>query len=72
MFRIELVDIGGDGNVTHFDTSVDTLAEAEVIAKGEISGHIGTQNFDLIHDDELVYDLIIGGVPMGVVQITSL
>ncbi|GAJ18325.1 unnamed protein product, partial [marine sediment metagenome] len=40
----KLIDIGCDGCVADFKTSVDTLAEAEVIAKGEIGGHIGTND----------------------------
>lgn len=72
MFNIKLVDIGGDGLMSAFKTSVDTLAEAEVIAKGEIGGHLGTNDIELIHDDELVYDVISGGCSVGVVAIESL
>lgn len=72
MFNIKLVDIGGDGCVADFKTSVDTLTEAEVIAKSEIGGHLGTNDVQLIHDEGLVYDVISGGCSVGVVQITTL
>jgi len=72
MFNIALVDIGGDGCKTDFNTTVETLAEAEVIAKGEIGGHLGTYDIDLIHDEDLVYDVISGGESVGLVLIESL
>lgn len=72
MFKIELIDIGNDGCVAGFNTSVDTLAEAEVIAKGEISGHLGTYDVQLIHDEDLVYEVISGGRSVGAVHIESL
>jgi len=72
MFNIKLIDINGDGCAVDFKTSVDTLAEAEVIAKGEIGGHIGTNDIELIHNEELVYDVISGGSVVGVVAIESL
>lgn len=72
MFKIELVDIGGDGLIGDFKTSVDTLAEAEVIAKGEVGGHLGTKDVQLIHNEDLLYEVISGGRSVGVVQITTL
>lgn len=72
MFNIKLVDIGGDGCVADFNTSVDTLAEAEVIAKGEIGGHLGTNDIELMHNEDLIYEVISGGCSVGVVAIESL
>ena len=72
MFNIKLVDIGGDGQVVDFSTTVDTLAEAEIIAKGEIGGHLGTYKADLLYDDDLVYEVMLDGVSVGVVAIESL
>lgn len=72
MFNIALVDIGGDGCKTDFTTSVETLAEAEVIAAGEIGGHLGSYDVELIHDEDLVYEVISGGVVAGIVVIESL
>lgn len=72
MFKIELIDIGNDGCVAEIKTSVDTLAEAEVIAKGEIGGHLGNYDIDLIYDDDLVYNVYSDGRSVGVVSITVL
>lgn len=72
MFKIELIDIGNDGCVTEIKTSVDTLAEAEVIAKGEVGGHLGNRDVELLYDDDLVYEVISGGRSAGVVSITAL
>ncbi|GAJ09075.1 unnamed protein product [marine sediment metagenome] len=72
MFRIELIDIGGDGLVMGFDTSVDTLTEAEVIAVGEISGHVGTNEVKLYHSGDLIYDVFARGENVGSVAIKVL
>lgn len=72
MFNIKLIDINGDRCVVDFNTSVDTLAEAEVIAKGEVGGHIGTNDIDLIHDTDLIYEVISGGCSVGLVAIEVL
>lgn len=72
MFKVELVDIGGDGLVTDFKTPVDTLAEAEVIARVKVCNHIGDYNAELIYDDDMIYEVISGGRSVGVVAITTL
>jgi len=72
MFLIKLIDIGEDGCVTDWCTSVDTLAEAEEIVKGEIGGHLGTRDIELVHIEGLLYDVISGGRIAGGVHIQSL
>lgn len=72
MFKIKMVDIGGDGQLLEFTTTVETLAEAELIAQGEVGGHLGRYDVYLIHDDELVYDVYSDGRSVGFVAIQSL
>lgn len=72
MFKIELAGIGGDKQVTDFTTTVETLAEAEVIAAGEVGGYLGTYDFELVHIDGLMYEIACGEQTLGVVQITVL
>lgn len=72
MFAIKLVDIGSDGLVTGFKTSVDTLPEVELIATELVSQHINRFDIELIHDDELVYEVFSGGVSIGVVEIRTI
>lgn len=71
MFKVELVDIGGDGCVTDFVTDVETLLEAEYMAADKIITHIGTTDVELVHDEELVYEVMSGGSSIGVVAIVS-
>jgi len=72
MFKVKMIDIGGDGLLTSFDTGVDTLAEAELIAGAEIAGHLGTEDVSLVHTDELIYEVISDGHSAGTVTIRSL
>ncbi|MBA7474027.1 hypothetical protein ES707_09374 [subsurface metagenome] len=72
MFKIELIDIGGDGLVGECKTPVETLAEAEIEALWEITRHLQTVDIELIHDEDLVYEVISGGCSVGAVAITVL
>lgn len=72
MFKIELVDIGNDGLVTEHKSCVDTLAEAEAIARVEVCNHLGDYRAELIYDDDLVYEVYSRGRSAGVVSITAL
>jgi len=72
MFNVVLVDIGGDGCKTDFSTTVETLAEVEVLAKAECDSHLGVYDTELIHDEDLVYEVISGGRSAGIVVIESL
>lgn len=71
MWHIELVDIAGSGLVVGFDTSVDTLLEAEIIAANDIRKHLGVHDIELSHYEDLVYDVWNGGLTIGVVHIHS-
>lgn len=71
MFEIALIDIGGDGCVADIRTPVDTLAEAEIIAKAEIGSHLGTNDVQLNYEDDLMYEVISGGCAVGAVHITA-
>lgn len=71
MFKIELVDIDGNGLIVDFNTDVDTLAEAEVIAMGEITKHLGANDIYLYHNVDLIYSVIRDEAEIGVVSIRS-
>ena len=72
MWGIELVDIGGDGLVTLCKTSVDTLPGCEIVAGHLCARHLGVMTVTLIHDEELVYEVKVDGLKVGVVVIRSL
>lgn len=72
MFKIELVDIGGDGLIGECNVPVDTLPEAEILAREQIRKALQTYDVQLIHNEELLYEVISGGCSVGVVQITTL
>ena len=72
MWAIELVDIEGNGLVVDFTTSVDTLVEAELIAKSEIEQQLGTNGLELVHSEDLIYDVWDAEKDIGVVHIRSL
>lgn len=65
MFKIILLDIGKDGKKVEFDTEADTLEQAEQVAGLECSNHLGINVVSLIHDEELVYEVIAVGCSVG-------
>lgn len=69
MFNITLVDIGGDGLVTDFNSHRDTLIEVEILVIGSINEYLGIHSAKLIHDEDLVYGVYVKGRKMGVVVI---
>ena len=72
MFKIELVDIGGDGCVAESNIAVDTLPAAEILAKELICRALQTTDIELIYDDDLIYEVMHRGESVGVVAITTL
>lgn len=72
MFGIKLVDIGGDGLVVDCHTSVDTLAETEILVKASINQHLGIHCTELKHIEDLTYDVLVNGHEIGLVVIKSL
>ena len=72
MFNIRLIDVGGDGLTTAFDTVVETLAEAELLAGMECVKHIEQTNASLIHQHDLIYDVISNGHNVGMCVIKSI
>lgn len=69
MFNIKLVDIGGDGLVTEFNSPLDTLTEVEVLVTDTISQALGVWGISLVYDDELVYSVWMNGHEIGIVAI---
>lgn len=69
MWHIKLVDIGGDGLVTECNSSLDTLAELEILIEGSINQHLGVHSCRLEHTEELVYSVWVDGIEVGVVVI---
>lgn len=72
MFKIELVDIGGDGCVAEGRANVDTLVEAEIVAKETIRKALRTRDIELVYDDDMIYEVMHKGESIGCVAITSL
>jgi len=72
MFRIKLVDIGGDGLVATCGSDFDTLAEVEALVTQSINEHLGIATTRLEHIEDLVYAVIVNGRDIGAVVITSL
>lgn len=72
MFKIELVDIAGDGLVGECKMAVDTLPEAEVLAREQICRTLHTTDIELVYDDDMVYEVMHKGESIGCVAITSL
>lgn len=72
MFGMKLVDIGGDGLVVDCQTTVETLAETELLVKASINQHLGVHCTELEHIEDLTYSVIVNGHEVGVVVITSL
>lgn len=72
MFNIKLVDIEGDGLITEFNTVVETLKEAELLAGAAISERIGVTCIQLRHEHDLVYDVISDGDIVGSIVIRSI
>jgi hypothetical protein len=72
MFNIKLIDIGGDGLVIDFNTVVETLKEAELLAGAAISNHINRVEVELRHEHDLVYDVLSDGEVIGCIMIRSL
>lgn len=58
MFDIMLFDIGGKKNDSEFNTSVDTLREAELLACADIGKQIDRHDISLVHQHSLRYDVI--------------
>lgn len=72
MFKIELVDIGGDGLITEANIAVDTLLGAEVLARELVCKALQTTDIELAYDEDLVYEVMHKGESVGVVAITSI
>lgn len=72
MFNIKLVDIGGDKQLVEFDTTVDTLIEAELLAGAEVGKHIDRHDVSLTHQHDLIYDVISDGENVGMCVIKTM
>jgi len=69
MWNIKLVDIGGDGLVTEFDSMLNTLDEIEILVESTINQQLAVHCVRLNHVDELVYDVLLNGHEIGIVSI---
>lgn len=69
MFRVRLVNIGGDSLVAEFSSNLDTLAEVEMFVTAELNKHLGIHNAQLIHDEDLLYRVWVNGHEVGFVSI---
>jgi len=72
MFKVKMVGIGGQNRLKEFDTVVDTLAEAELLAGAEVAKDLDTEDVSLVHTDELIYEVISDGRSAGTVCIRSI
>jgi len=69
MWQIKLVDIAGDGLVTDFSSTLETLAEVEILVTATICQKLGCLYIRLEHVDELVYTVWLNGHDIGVVSV---
>jgi len=69
MFNVKLVDIAGDGLVTDFDSTIETLVLLEKRVIALINVKLGVHSCRLDHVDDLVYSVIVDGIEVGVVVI---
>jgi len=69
MWAVKLVDIAGDGLVTDFSSTLDTLAEVEILVTATICQKLGCLYIRLDHVDDLVYSVWLNGHEIGVVAI---
>lgn len=69
MFNVKLVDIGGDGLTTEFNSTLETLIEVEILVIGSINQHLGVHCARLEHTGYLVYNVWVNGHTIGVVII---
>lgn len=65
MFKIILLDIGGDGKKVEFDTEAGTLEDAEQLAGLECSEYLHVGTVSLIHNEDLVYEVFTNGRSVG-------
>jgi len=72
MFNIKLVDIGGDKEMTEFDTVVETLVEAELLAGAECGKHLNRFDISLVHQHDLIYNVISDEQNVGMCVIRSM
>ena len=72
MFEVKMVGLGGKKELREFTTSVDTLAEAELLAGAEAAKDLETEDVSLVHTDELIYEVISDGRSAGTVCIRSI
>ena len=72
MFNIKIIDIAGDGIVVDFNSTLETLAEVELLIVGSINDKLGVCGICLEHDEELVYTVLLNGHDIGVVSIKSI
>jgi len=72
MWQIKIVDIGGDGLVTEFNSTLETLAEVEVLVINAINTKLCVCTISLEHVDELVYSVWLCGHEIGVVAIRDI
>ena len=72
MWSIELVDIAGDGLIAEFETTVETLPEAEYTAVSIIQNKLHINNIRIAHYEDLIYSVWDRNNEIGAVRIRSL
>lgn len=72
MWSIELVDIAGDGLIAEFETTVETLPQAEGIAVEIIKQKIHKDGIRIAHYEDLIYSVWDRNNEIGAVRIRSL
>ena len=72
MYNVKMIDIGGNKDMTEFNTSVDTLLEAELLAGAEIAKNIDVFDVTLVHQHDLMYNVLSDDKNVGLCIIRSL
>ena len=69
MWLVQIVDIAGNGLVVDFSSTLETLAEVEILVSNSINEKLGVSCIQLEHVDELVYTVWLNGHDIGIVSI---
>lgn len=72
MWSIELVDIAGDGLIAEFETTVESLPEAEQTAIDIIRRKLHIADIRIAHYEDLIYSVWNEENEIGAVRIRSL
>ena len=72
MFHVKLIDMEGNGQCIDYDSPLDTLAEVEDAIRMLITSVLHKSDVELLHTNELLYEVFAGDYNIGTVYIRSI